>query len=395
MAEKLRIVVCGYIGLFPAGGAVWDYIQYVMGFAGMGHDVYYIEDTGTWPSFVPEGEPGDGRFNIAYLTKAMEDLGLGDRWAYRDPATLGWFGLPEAQVVRIMRSADIFISISCSAALREEWIDIPVRIVIDSDPMFTQMQLTGDDGFTKGARGLKAKLAAYTHHFTFGENIGADDCLVPQCGIDWIPTRQPIALDRWDSDPPGAGLPFSTVMNWSALPPLEFHGETYGQKDSEFGLVIDVPAHCPNRSFDLAVNGQDKPGFPTERIAAAGWRLLDPAKTVPDAQSYHDFILQSAGEISVAKHAYVASRSGWFSCRTACYLAASRPAVVQDTGWSRYVPPGDGLYAFSTREEAIEHTRRIGSDLPRHARAARALAHEHFDASLVLSQMIERARVHA
>lgn len=391
--EKLRIVVCGYIGLFPAGGAVWDYAQYVLGFAELGHDVYYIEDTGNWPTYVPDGEAATGKYNIGFLRAAMEGLGLGERWAYRDPVSERWYGLEGAAVRAVLTSADIFVSISCSAALRDEWLNAPARIVIDSDPMFTQIQIEEDRGFTKGSCGLRAKLAEFTHHYTFGENIGAADCRVPESGIRWIPTRQPIALAHWNSDAPPSGGAFTTIMNWSALPPIAFAGEQWGQKDVEFGNIAEIPRDFPQLDFALVVNGQAKPGFPGDRIAAAGWALLDPANTVPDGVSYRDFIRASAGEISVAKQAYVKARTGWFSCRTACYLAAGRPALVQETGWSRSIPEGYGLQSFAGHDDAVEKLRFIASDLPRHARGARAIAAESFDARKVLAKLIEECRV--
>lgn len=394
-SEKLRVVVCGYIGLFPAGGAVWDYAQYVLGFAALGHDIWYIEDTGNWPSYVPVGENADGRYNIRYLASAMEGLGLGDRWAYRDPVSEAWCGMDAARVQAILKSADLFVSVSCSARPDDAWMDIPVRAIIDSDPMFTQIQLAEDKGFTKDSGGMREKLAAYTHHYTFGESIGAPDCLVPTGGIGWIPTRQPIALDFWQAAPPPPGGAFTTVMNWTALPPLQFGGRTWGQKDAEFDLIADLPTSVPGARFALVANGQDKPAFPRAKLTEAGWSLLDPARTVPDWASYRRFIAGSAGEISVAKHAYVAARTGWFSCRTACYLAAGRPAVVQDTGWSRTIPEGDGLQAFANRAEAVEKMRMIASDLPRHGKAARALAEDLFDARKVLADMVEQCRVPA
>jgi hypothetical protein len=150
--QRLRIVVCGYIGLFPAGGAVWDYIQYPLGLRRLGHDVYYIEDTGNWPEYVPEGVAADGRYNIAHLERVMNEFGLGDRWAYLDPVSGNWFGMPTAKVDQVRRNADLLVSISCSAAMGADWSSIPVRAVIDSDPMFTQIQAQGGSGFTQGSR---------------------------------------------------------------------------------------------------------------------------------------------------------------------------------------------------------------------------------------------------
>lgn len=393
--EKLRVVVCGYIGLFPAGGAVWDYIQYVLGFAAMGHDVWYIEDTGNWPAYMPDGEETNGQYNVRYLADAMGAFGMADRWAYNDPVSECWFGLDEAKAREVMASADVFVSVSCSARQSELWSQVPVRIVIDSDPMFTQLQLQQGKGFTKGATDLRTKLEAFTHHFTFGEKMGAPDCRVPPSGFDWLPTRQPVVLDLWASDPPPREAPFTTVMNWTAVPPIVFEGEEWGQKDVEFAKIIDLPSQLPQHAFEVVVAGLDKPTFPKALFAKASWQLLEPRESVPDAPSYRDFIRASAGEVSIAKQAYVKSRSGWFSCRTACYLAASRPCLVQDTGWSEIIPDGLGLLAFSETEEAVEKMRSMADDLPAHARGARAVAEEWFDAPKVLGVMLEQCKVPA
>lgn len=393
-SEKLRIVVCGYIGLFPAGGAVWDYVQYVLGFAAMGHDVWYIEDTGNWPAYVPEGEEA-GQYNVRYLAEAMRSFGLEDRWAYHDLVSESWFGMDEASAHEIMSTADVFVSVSCSARASDLWSRAPVRIVIDSDPMFTQLQLQQGTGFTRGAKDLREKLEGYTHHFTFGEKMGSPDCRVPPSGFDWLPTRQPVALDLWSSETPAPGAPFTTVMNWTAVPPIIFDGVEWGQKDAEFDKIIDLPALMPEQDFAVVVAGLEKPTFPRSKLEAAGWRLLLPGESVPDATRYQRFIQASAGEISIAKQAYVKSRSGWFSCRTACYLAAGRPAVVQDTGWSDIIPEGDGLQGFANSGEAAEKMRMIAADLPRHSRGAREIAAEYFDAAKVLGAMLDACRVPA
>jgi hypothetical protein len=386
--QRLRIVVCGYIGLFPAGGAVWDYIQYPLGLRRLGHDVYYIEDTGNWPEYVPEGVAADGRYNIAHLERVMNEFGLGDRWAYLDPVSGNWFGMPTAKVDQVRRNADLLVSISCSAAMGADWSSIPVRAVIDSDPMFTQIQAQGGSGFTQGSGGLGESLRRYTHHFTFGECVGLPRCQIPDDGFDWQATRQPIVLDHWDSDPASESNPFSTVMNWTAGAPLLWDGREWGQKDREFPLVESLPARFPANRFRLAVNAG--PEFPRERIEASGWQVVEPDEIVPDWRSYRDFLRASAGEVSVAKHAYVQGGTGWFSCRTACYLAAGRPALVQDTGWSRVIPSGQGVLGFSSAAEAEENMKALIKDYGTHARRAREIAQQEFDSDRVLGSLLER-----
>jgi hypothetical protein len=398
--SKLRIIVGGYAGLLPAGGITWDYVQYPAGFAEMGHDVFYIEDTRLWPIYQAEGSDwGDCSHNVAHLKALMEAFGLKDRWAYRDEASGRCFGLSEARVWETCRTADVFVNISCSTDMRDEYRSIPRRALVDSDPMFTQIQYLSQQMFTPGQPALRRLIDAHTHHFTFGENAGAGDCRMPACGIRWRPTRQPVCLSRWRADEDdGAfddGAAYTTLMNWTAAKPLAYDGETWGQKDVEFRRFFQTPARVPEIALAVAVGqtgGAGEP-FPAREATEAGWRVLDPDVHAPDWRAYRDFIKRSRGEFSVAKETYVKARTGWFSCRSACYLAASRPVVTQETGWSKYLPTNAGLLAFETEDEAVEALRRVHAEPARHRRAARAVAEEHFDSRRVLGEMLRQLEV--
>lgn len=397
--RKLRIIVGGYAGLLPAGGITWDYVQYPAGFAAMGHDVFYIEDTRLWPIYQTAGSDwGDCSANVAHLKAVMEAFGLAGRWAYRDEASGKCFGLTEEAVREIARTADVFVNVSCSTFLRDEYRRIPVRALIDSDPMFTQIQYLSQQMFTPGESSLRESVDAHTHHFTFGENVGASDCRMPECnGIRWRPTRQPICLDRW----PASELPdvrderaaYTTLMNWTAAKPLRYEGESWGQKDVEFRRFFKLSLRVPEIPLAVAVGQTGGAGspFPCEEASAAGWQVLDPAREAPDWRAYRDFIRRSRGEFSVAKETYVKARSGWFSCRSACYLASARPVVTQETSWSKYLPHECGLLAFVDEAGAIEALQRVASEPARHARAARRIAEEFFDSKRVLGRMLAEA----
>ena len=390
--DRLRIVVGGYLGLLPAGGVTWDYVQYPLGFAGLGHDVYYIEDTCLWPIYQEDSEEGDCSRNVRHLAAVMEAFGMADRWAYRDVVTDQWFGLDGATVDEICRTADLFINVSCSTFLRDEYRAIPARVLIDSDPMFTQIQCQTGDGFTPGSRGMMDLVQAHTHHFTFGENVGAPDCRIPDCGVRWRPTRQPVCLDHWPVTPlPTADdAAFTTLMNWSAGKQLEYDGQQWGQKDVEFRKIMNLPQRVPDVPLSVAVGQTAGAPFPADEARRSGWIVLDPEQSAADWRDYHDFTERSLGEFSIAKHTYVEARTGWFSCRTACYLAAGRAAVVQDTGWTAHLPHGKGLLAFDDADSAAEALRSVVADLPKHARAAREIAEQHFDSRRVLSDMIDQ-----
>lgn len=418
MRGRLRIVVGGYVGLLPAGGVTWDYVQYPAGLAALGHDVYYVEDTRLWPIYQPEGSDwGDCSASVAHLRRVMDAFDLSGRWAYRDEASGRTFGMGERQVKEVCRTADVFVNVSCSTYMRDEYRAIPVRALIDSDPMFTQIQYLSQQMFTPGEPGLRDLVDAHNFHFTFGENVGGEDCRMPGCGIDWRPTRQPVCLPHWRATEPPlavsgaggavpvgdvadsseasrtvgvAGAGYTTLMNWTAARPLLYEGETWGQKDVEFLRFIGLPRSAPDVALAVAVGqtgGAGEP-FPADEARAAGWRVLDPQTCAPDWPAYRSFIEGSRGEFSVAKETYVKARTGWFSCRSACYLASGRAVVTQDTGWSKHLPAGVGLLAFDDLEGAADALRRVEADPARHSRAARRVAEEHFDSARVLASLL-------
>ena len=393
MSERLRIVVGGYIGLLPAGGITWDYIQYPAGFAALGHDVYYIEDTRLWPIYQPVGSNwGDATASVAYLEAVMNDFELKDRWAYRDEASGKCFGMTEAKLREICGSADVFVNVSCSTFMRDEYREIPIRALIDSDPMFTQIQYLSQQMFTPGEPGLRGLVDAHTHHFTFGENVGADDCRMPKCGINWRPTRQPIRTDLWRINPlPSDGnAAYTTLMNWTAAKHLKYEGASWGQKDVEFHKFQNLPGRVKDVKLAVAVGQTGGAGspFPESEARRLGWAVLDPNDCADTWRDYQDFISGSRGEFSVAKETYVKARTGWFSCRSACYLATGRPVITQETGWSKYLPSGCGLLPFHDMETAEEALRIVSREPERHAVAAREIAEEFFDSRQVLSRML-------
>lgn len=388
--ERLRVVVGGYLGLLPAGGVAWDYVQYPAGLAALGHDVWYVEDTRLWPVYQQADGAADCTPNVRHLAAVMEAFGLGDRWAYRDEASGRWFGRTEAEVDAFCRSADVLVNVSCATALDDRYAAIPARALVDSDPMFTQIQWAQAEGFTVGAGGMRGVVAAHTHHFTFGESVGRDDCRMPDCGVRWIPTRQPVCLDRWPVTPlpPATEAAYTTVMNWTAGRRLAFDGECWGQKDVEFLRLLALPDRVPDVPLAVAVGQTTGAPFPQREAQRHGWRVLDPTECAPDWRAYRDFLAASRGELSVAKETYVKARTGWFSCRSACYLASGRPVVTQDTGWSRHLPTGEGLIAFDDLEGAADALHRVEREPAAHARAARRVAEAHFDARDVLARLL-------
>jgi hypothetical protein len=391
--KKLRIIVGGYLGLLPAGGVTWDYVQYPVGFAELGHDVYYIEDTRLYPMYQKAGSNWDDSSScVEHLAKTAENFGFANRWAYRDEASGKCFGLPEKEVLEIARTADVFVNISCSTVMREEYATIPARILIDSDPMFTQIQMLSEQKFTPGKANLNEAIAAHNFLFTFGENIGSADCRLPTCDLDWKATRQPICLKYWKPSLPDKNAPLTTVMNWTAAKNLEYEGETWGQKDVEFLKFIDLPTKVLQPAFAVGVGqtgGTEANSFPFETAQKAGWQIMNPELCAENWLDYKSFIEKSFGEFSVAKETYIKAKTGWFSCRSACYLASGRPVVTQETGWSKFIPTGEGLFAFSNETEAIEAIREVRENITKHSLCARQIAEDYFDSKKVLSRMLE------
>jgi hypothetical protein len=385
----MRIICTGLIGQYPFGGVIWDYIQYVLGFRALGHDVWYLEDTGAWAYDPVAQQPSDDcSSNVASLRRIMEAFDLGDRWIYRNVADGSYHGVTDPVLAeKILSEADVLANISGACWLREPTVAICKKLFLDGDPMFTHICMMTDEK-------IAARIRQHDVHYSFGLNIGQPDCRVPTGGLHWIPTVQPVALDQWQGPEikpsPLAKDAWTTVMNWSSYASKEFQGESYGQKDTEFLRFLDLPK-LTGENFLLAVGQGPGRKRPTETLQAHGWQIIEPDEALPDHIAYRNFLAGAKAEWSIAKNGYVKSHSGWFSCRSACYLALGKPVVVQDTGWSRHLPAGEGMLTFSTLEEAASAIRDVSADYDRHARAARACAAEHFEAGKVLAKVLEQA----
>jgi hypothetical protein len=382
MTSKLRVIVTGLIAQYPLGGVTWDYFQYVLGLAQLGHEVYYLEDTGQWPYNPLEGGLGkDCTFNVEYLAGLMSRFGLAEQWAYRFPWQSQWFGLSEAKRQEVIQSADLLINISGTLERPEEYRQVRRLAYIDSDPVFTQVKLA------RGQLDFRRWIDLHDVQFSFGECLSA---AVPATGHRWRPTRQPIVLSEWHPEIPQREA-FTTVMNWTSYKPVVYGNQSYGQKDVEFMRFRELPSLVTPTMLEIAVNAGKTRRTPRQLLAHKGWRVVDPAEVCPDLDTYRLYIESSKAEWSVAKNGYVMGQPGWFSCRSACYLAAGRPVAVQETGFSAVLPVGEGLLAFSTVEEAVAAIKEIEANYARHAKAARALAVEYFDAAKVLTWLIDEA----
>jgi hypothetical protein len=371
----VKVLLAGIIARYPFGGVTWCSLMYMLGLRALGHDVLYIEDTGECIyDPVQNTRSEDPAFGTRYIHDALEPFGFGDRWSFVNFDGT-YHGLPHEKVRAFCADADLFINLSGGSWFwRDEYVRIPRKVFVDSDPVFTQLAIAKAEGwyvdFFKG----------FDHLFTFGANIGTPACDVPTGGFTWLKTWQPVTTEHWRTEAPPSGGRFTTVMTWK----IESFTDVDGNKDKEFVKFIDLPSRT-RQPFELAVNG------PQRLLREHGWQTVDAMGVSRSLWDYRQFIQGSKAEFGVAKHAYVASRSGWFSDRTECYLAAGRPALVQDTGWSAHLPSDAGLLGFSTPDEALDGLARIAGDWPAHARRASEIAREHFDASRVLPPFLEAA----
>jgi hypothetical protein len=386
----MRVVVTGLVATYPVGGVAWDYLQYAEGFRRLGCDVFYVEDTGQWFYDPAAGTfVVDARAGAHWLAAAIDDLapGLAGRWSVRAPdGTV--HGQDMAAVRRACTGADLFLNVSGASRLRDEHAGARVLAYVDTDPGYSQARAAAVDRGTVDPQMQDAVDVMRRHHvfFTLGEHVGAPDCAIPDVGIAWRPTRQPILLHRWEAAPAPDGA-FTTVMSWRIDPPAPIvDGRVYGGKDVEFERFLDLPSRTPER-LEVAIAG----AAPRDRIRAAGWAVTDAQAVSRTLADYRTYIAGSRGELSIAKNAYVASRSGWFSTRSAAYLATGRPVVLQDTGFSAHLPVGPGLHAFTTHAEAVDALAMIRADYARACRHAREVAVECFDAARVCARLLAEA----
>lgn len=386
----MRIVVTGLVATYPVGGVAWDYLQYVEGFRRLGCDVFYLEDTGQWfydpvaGTFVPDATAG-----ARYLGQAIAAIcpELGARWTVRGADGL-LHGQDAAAVRRACTGADLFLNVSGASRLRDDYLGARRRAFIDTDPCYSQARAAAVDRGTVDPQMQDAVEIMRRHDvfFSLGEHLGAVDCGIPTVGIAWHATRQPILLDRWEAPVASTGR-FTTVMSWKIDPPAPIvDGRVYGGKDVEFERFLALPSHVPD-ALEVAIAG----AAPRERIRAAGWEVADAQAVSGTPTAYHDYIVESRGEVSIAKNAYVATRSGWFSTRSAAYLAAGRPVVLQDTGFSAHLPLGPGLHAFATMGDVVAALDVIRSDYGGAARHAREVAAECFSAERVCARLLADA----
>jgi hypothetical protein len=353
------------------GGASWAALQYLAGLTALGHDVVLVEP-------VPPSALRRGSDTRAYFDSLAP---RGGRLALIAAGEQATFSIPYDELATFAASADLLLNLS--GTLREQWLleSIDVRVFVDLDPGFNQAW---------HAQGHDMGFDEHTHFVTVGGLIGTPGCPIPTEGREWIATLPPVALEHWTpAREPPVWDAFTSVGHWRSYGAIEHAGIRYGQRAHSLRELVGLPRQIDAR-FELALGIHPDETADIQALSANGWRLLDPERVAGTPDAYRDFVRGSKAELCVAKSGYVASRGGWFSDRSACYLASGRPVAAQETGFADLLPTSEGLLTFTTVGEAAHAVGEIGAHYDRHRAAARAIAEEHLDARRVLSRLLER-----
>jgi len=379
-------IVAGYIARYPLGGHLLSQYHFLAGLAKLGYEVVFVEHHG-WSNACYDPRTNtmsdDPTHGLSQILPFFERIGV-RRWCYVD-ATGTWHGLQRDDVRNLCREAAVAVSVSSTTWL-EELRECQKRIFIDIDPGFTQFKMSPTPNISCPGY---ASPYDFNFHFTFGERIGQPDCPIPTRGLRWHPIRQPLARELIEPRFTPQAKRFTTVMSWTAYGSVEYQGVTYGQKNVEMLKFLDLPRRS-GEVFEIALGGV---GAPAQQLQDAGWIITEALAATLSVDAYLDYIGNSRGEFSVAKDGYVKTRCGWFSDRTVGYLASGKPVIVQDTGFSEFLPCGEGLFAFQTAEDVAGAINEIGKDYDRQCRAARQIAEEYFDSQKVLTAMLKTCDV--
>ena len=361
------------------GGATWAVLQYVLGLRELGHNVVLIEPVSS-KSIQPAGSSIGDSANARYFRQVLAEFDLSGAAALVLEGSKQTVGMPYDELAAFCERADVLINVSGMLTDGRLIDGIPIRVYLDLDPAFIQIW--------HAVYKIDMRLDLHTHHVTVGMAIGLPSCAVPTCGKQWLHTFQPIVLSHWLPARETGYHALTTIGNWRGYGSVEYEGEFYGQKAHSLRELIDLPRRT-DESFMLAMDIHSEETRDLDALARTGWQLLDPREVAGTPQRYRQFIQQSKGEFAVAKSGYVKSNCGWFSDRSVCYLASRRPVLAQDTGFSKFLPTGDGLLAFQTVDDAVECIRAMNEDYEHHANAARELAENYFRSNLVLSQLLQ------
>jgi hypothetical protein len=380
-----RIMITGAIGriAWGYGGPTWVDLQFILGFRRLGFDTYYVTDLRPEDCVGEDGwkpTPFAASANARYFRTVMDRFDLTDHAALLEWEGPGHVGLSRAEVEKLAPDIDLLVNPSGAFQLKSVLGAVRRRMYLDGDPGYTQIW--------QEQYGVDMNLRGHDVYVTVGLNLGKPDCPFSTCGLHWETTLPPVVLTEWATTaPPGAV--YSTVAEWRGFKPVEWRGVWYGQKADEFRRVIELPRRVSvPLEICLSIHPDEADRATLEQH---GWRLTSPRRHAATPDTYRNYIFSSRGEFTCVKQGYAAGRTGWFSDRSACYLAAGRPVIVQDTGIGSYVPTGTGLLTFIDIDSAAEAIERVERDYARHATAAAAFAREYLDSDRVLARLLQLA----
>jgi hypothetical protein len=385
--SRPKIIILGSLCRTPVAGIVLQALHYMLGFERLGFETYYVEWHGNWVED-PMNAPIELSPRRVIIGDVMKAYGFGDRWICQgDQVSPGYTfgGMSYEQLLKLYKEAEAIINVGGAHIMNEEQSWCPRRVYVESDPGIPQIKLHNSD------EKLWNLVRGHTDHFTFGENIYGEDCLLPSGDLDYKTTRQPVVLDLWNTnDTTLTNGNFTTVARWRKPKEktIEFNGEIYRwNKDKEFEEFLDLPK-LSNQSFELALSEISSDEI--KLLENYGWDVVDAIPLSSSLEQYLSYIINSLGEFTIAKDQYVRLRTGWFSDRSACYLAAGRPVITQDTGISPILPTGEGLFVFKTMDDVLAAIDSINGNYKKHSEAAYEIAKEYFDSDKVLKKILEQ-----
>jgi hypothetical protein len=369
------------------GGHATAVLQFVLGFARLGFDSYYVEELR--PDRCRDGGGGHAALscsaNAAYFRSVMARFGLTERSALLDPGGTDHVGLSRHDLEDLAPAVDLLVNRSGHLQTLSILERVRRRVYLDVDPGYTQVWQT--------QYGVDMHLRGHDAYVTVGLNLDSPDCPFPTCGIRWQRTLPPVVMAEWATfDPPALpAAPWTTIADWRAFGEIEWQGRRYGQKADVFRRYLDLP-EATGAPLELCLLVH--PAEPDRRaLERHGWRLASPCDRAATPDAYREYVTGSRGVFSVAKEAYAAGRTGWWSDRSSCYLAAGRPVIVEDTGFGGSLPTGEGILTFRDFGGAVAAIERSTNDYARNATAAREIAREYLDSDRVLTRLCEVAGV--
>ena len=364
---------------YPLGGMLSWVLQYLTGFIKLGYDVYFVEKYG-YPNScynpVREIMSNDCSYGIRIVSKLLENHGLSGKWCFMDIKG-NYYGLSKREIDNLFKNSDLFIDMGTHGAWMKEACDTKLTLLLDGEPGYTQIKMmhninNGDP------------LPQYDLYYTTGYNIGQKANPTPTAGLSWNHIFHPVDMQLFTNYMYKPNFKFTTIMNWTSHDPINYNGKTYGQKNIEFRKIAQLPTRV-EAELELAISGKK---IPIDWLKKYGWQIRKGKEVTRTFDTFRNYIARSSGEFSICKNIFVEQQTGWFSDKSAAYLASSKPVILQDTGFSQHLPCGEGLFAFTNLEEAVQALDRVCSDYEKHSKQALEIAHEYLSTDRVLKKFI-------